>query len=623
MMNIKWSTVVSTCKGNVPDQNYFSAATHYLRCLTIRHREFSYQLKRSFLTCGALLALSTGAQAVVFQAENYNTYNDTTPGNSGGAYHNDNVDIEATADAGGGYDIGWIAAGEWWSYSNLSVPTTGSYTIRMRVASATGATASVDLNGGTIPLGNFTIPATGGWQTWTTISRTVTLNAGTYNLGVFAQTAGWNFNWIEVVPNAQSSAPSSTPPSSSSASSTLQWNRLIQAEEYNDYYDTSPGNTGSTYRNDGVDIQATSDTGGGYNLGWIAAGEWWKYNNINIPVKGSYTIRMRVSSPTGGNVAFDLNSGGILLGELAIPATGGWQSWVTVSRSVNLNAGAYSFGVFAKTGGWNFNWVEISLNTQDGSSSSSSSSTSGNLVFNDEFNSINTAVWSDQTGDNINNHELQYYTAGKNESIQFDPTINSNVLVLEARKENPANYQCWYGRCEYTSARLNTSGKKTFKYGRIEARMKIPHTQGIWPAFWMLGEDIGTPGVGWPNCGEIDIMEHVGFSNEAKTIYGTIHGPNYSGSTGIGHPYHLAENVNAGYHVYAIEWNATSISWYVDNNLYFTQTKAQVETKGRWVFDHPFYLILNNAVGGDWPRDPDGSSVFPQSFSIDYIRVYQ
>src|SRR5678815_4719097 len=112
---------------------------------------------------------------------------------------NVNVDIQTTTDSGGGCNVGWIAQGEWLAFSGLNVPTTGSYIIRLRVASPSGATASVDLNSGTIQLGNFAIPATGGWQTWTTVSRTVTLNAGTYNLGVFAQTAGWNFNWIEVV----------------------------------------------------------------------------------------------------------------------------------------------------------------------------------------------------------------------------------------------------------------------------------------------------------------------------------------------------------------------------------------------------------------------------------------
>ena len=159
------------------------------------------------LTLGSLLlaaGLVGNAQAVTYQAEDYSNYYDTTPGNSGGAYRGDNVDIEGTSDSGGGYNLGWIDAGEWLVYPNLNIPSSGSYTIKMRVASPSGATASVDLNGGAIQLGNFSIPATGGWQNWTTVSRTVTINAGTYTLGVFAQTSGWNFNWIEVSGNGGS-----------------------------------------------------------------------------------------------------------------------------------------------------------------------------------------------------------------------------------------------------------------------------------------------------------------------------------------------------------------------------------------------------------------------------------
>src|SRR4051812_46910387 len=150
---------------------------------------------RQALLSSLLLAVcASSSQAVVFQAESYNAFNDTTAGNQGGAYRSDNVDIEVTNDTGGGYDVGWIETGEWLVYNSLSIPTTGSYTIKMRVASPSGGTASVDLNAGAIVLGDFAIPATGGWQTWTTVSKTVTLNAGTYNLGVFAKSAGWNFN---------------------------------------------------------------------------------------------------------------------------------------------------------------------------------------------------------------------------------------------------------------------------------------------------------------------------------------------------------------------------------------------------------------------------------------------
>ncbi len=153
----------------------------------------------TLLSCSAVAALSTTAQAVVYQAEDYSAYNDTTAGNTGGAYRSDGVDIEVTYDSSGSYNVGWIDATEWLVYPNLSIPSSGNYTIRMRVASPSGATASVDLNAGSIQLGNFNIGATGGWQNWTTVSKTVYINAGNYSLGVFAQTSGWNFNWIEVV----------------------------------------------------------------------------------------------------------------------------------------------------------------------------------------------------------------------------------------------------------------------------------------------------------------------------------------------------------------------------------------------------------------------------------------
>jgi predicted chitinase len=158
---------------------------------------------RSLSICTPLLiaALAAPSHSAIFQAENYSNYYDTTAGNAGGALRNDGVDIEATSDAGAGHNVGWIDATEWLVYGGLSIPSSGSYTIRMRVASPSGATASVDLNGGSIQLGDFAIPATGGWQNWTTVTRTVNINAGTYNLGVFAKTSGWNFNWIEVVAN--------------------------------------------------------------------------------------------------------------------------------------------------------------------------------------------------------------------------------------------------------------------------------------------------------------------------------------------------------------------------------------------------------------------------------------
>jgi beta-glucanase (GH16 family) len=387
---------------------------------------------------------------------------------------------------------------------------------------------------------------------------------------------------------------------------------IYQAESFNNAYDTTAGNSGGACTNSvnvNVDIQGTTDSGGGCNVGWIAQGEWLAFNGLNVPTSGSYTIRLRVASPGGATASVDLNAGTIQLGNFAIPATGGWQNWTTVSRTVTLNAGTYNLGVFAQTAGWNFNWIEV-VSAGGGPS----------LVWSDDFNSINTATWNHEVGGHgWGNNEREYYTAGNNAFIQFDSQAGSNVLVLEARRDNPANYNCWYGRCEYTSSRMNTSGKRTFQYGRIEARLKLPQTQGIWPAFWMLGNDIGT--VGWPACGELDIMEHVGF--EPNITHGAMHGPNYSGNTPFAGTHYLNERVDANYHVYAMEWNSTSVRWFVDGVQFYSVTRSQVQGYGNWVFDHPFFLILNVAVGGSWPGNPDGSSTFPQRMYVDYIRVYQ
>ncbi|THA60939.1 glycosyl hydrolase family protein [Streptomyces sp. A0958] len=240
-------------------------------------------------------------------------------------------------------------------------------------------------------------------------------------------------------------------------------------------------------------------------------------------------------------------------------------------------------------------------------------------TFSDEFDgaagsAVDGSEWQIETGDNVDNHERQYYTSG-NKNAALD---GQGHLVITARKENPSNYQCWYGTCQYTSARLNTSGKFTQQYGHVEARMKIPRGQGMWPAFWMLGNDIGQ--VGWPNSGEIDIMENVGF--EPSTVHGTLHGPGYSGSGGIGAGYTLpgGKAFADDFHTFAVDWAPDSITWSVDGNVYQHRTPA--DTGGNtWAFNKPFFLILNLAVGGYWPGDPDGNTAFPQQLVVDHVRV--
>ncbi|MEU7026147.1 family 16 glycosylhydrolase [Streptomyces sp. NPDC046275] len=238
-------------------------------------------------------------------------------------------------------------------------------------------------------------------------------------------------------------------------------------------------------------------------------------------------------------------------------------------------------------------------------------------TFSDEFNApagtpVDASKWNLETGDNVNNHERQYYTNSTRNAVHD----GQGNLVITARRENPGNYTCWYGRCEYTSARLNTAGKFAQTYGTFEARMKMSRGQGMWPAFWMLGNDIGS--VGWPQSGEIDVMENVGF--EPNTVHGTIHGPGYSGSGGIGAPYTIGSPFADAFHTFRVEWSPDRLVWKVDGVTYQTRTSADLGGRD-WVFDHPFFLILNLAVGGYWPGDPDGSTPMPNTLTVDYVRV--
>lgn len=240
------------------------------------------------------------------------------------------------------------------------------------------------------------------------------------------------------------------------------------------------------------------------------------------------------------------------------------------------------------------------------------------LVWADEFTQANgtspdSSKWAFDIGTGSGgwgNNEWEYYTARTN-----NLRIESNMLVIEAKQES-------YMGSGYTSGRIKTQGKVSWAYGRMEARMKLPRGQGIWPAFWTLGTNITTPGNGWPTCGEIDILENIG--REPSTVHGTIHGPGYSGANGIGGGYSLPGNAVFAddFHVYAIEWTTNQIKWFVDGTPYFTVTPASLPSGTTWVFTQPQFIILNLAVGGNWPGNPDGTTVFPQRLTVDYVRVY-
>ncbi|MBQ1011544.1 family 16 glycosylhydrolase [Micromonospora sp. M51] len=239
----------------------------------------------------------------------------------------------------------------------------------------------------------------------------------------------------------------------------------------------------------------------------------------------------------------------------------------------------------------------------------------GPITWQDEFNSpagtpVDQNKWRfDIGGGGWGNNERQYYTNSTSNAVHD----GQGNLVITARRDNPANYQCHYGRCEYTSARLLTAATFTQTYGRFEARIKIPRGQGIWPAFWMLGT-----GGGWPDAGEIDVMENIG--REPNTVYGTVHGPGYSGGGGITGSRTLGAPLADTFHTYRVDWEPNVITWYVDGVQYHRVDPARLGGN-RWVFDHPFFMILNVAVGGNWPGYPDGSTQFPQQMLVDYVRV--
>ncbi len=232
------------------------------------------------------------------------------------------------------------------------------------------------------------------------------------------------------------------------------------------------------------------------------------------------------------------------------------------------------------------------------------------LIWSDDFNdtSVDLNKWTFEIGNNNGwgNNELEYYTNRKENAY-----IENGILIIKAIKEN-------YGGKSYTSARMKTQGKFSVKYGKIEARIKLPYGKGIWPAFWTLGDAISF--LGWPKCGEIDIMEMVGGGTSGdKTVYGTAHWDN-NGHAQYGLSYRLATgNFSDAFHVFSIEWDSQKIIWKVDGSQ-FCRIDLNASLNA---LREPHFLLLNLAVGGNWPGNPDNTTVFPQTMAVDYVNVYQ
>jgi beta-glucanase (GH16 family) len=234
------------------------------------------------------------------------------------------------------------------------------------------------------------------------------------------------------------------------------------------------------------------------------------------------------------------------------------------------------------------------------------------LVWQDEFDGPagqlpDSTRWTYDIGTDWGNAQLEYDT-DRPENVSLDGNGN---LAITARRES-------YMGSAFTSARIKTQGLFEQTYGRFEARIRMPWGPGIWPAFWLLGADVET--TGWPQCGEIDIMEYRG--QETSTVHGTVHGPGYSGGQAITKRFDLTQaRFDTDYHLFAVEWGGDYIDFYVDETLY--QTITPDDLTGPWVFNHPFYIILNVAVGGNYVGWPTSDTPFPQTMFVDYVRVYK
>ncbi|MDX1694340.1 MAG: family 16 glycosylhydrolase [Ketobacteraceae bacterium] len=385
----------------------------------------------------------------------------------------------------------------------------------------------------------------------------------------------------------------------------------LQAEDYHGFFDTTAGNEGGVYQSDDVDIEVTTDSGGGFNVGWTDAGEYLRYNVS--AAAGTYRARFRVATEQPDRRLRLKVDGVDVTGALSVPDTGGWQSWQNLDVDISLSGGNHTLEVLFDNGLVNLNWIDFSIAGDDPDPDG------WHLVWRDEFDGarIDPAKWEHEVnGWGGGNNELQYYTARPENSYQ-----SGGTLKIVARQES---YTGPDGTRNYTSARLRTLNKGDWLYGRFEIRARMPHGQGLWPAIWMLPTDWVYGG--WAASGEIDIMEAVNLqAGGGNDIHGTLHyGGPWPDNVHSGTGFTPSASVVNEFHTYAVEWEPGEIRWYVDGQHYQTQ-REWWSSAGAYPapFNQRFHLILNVAVGGNWPGSPDGGTRFPQVMEVDYVRVYQ
>lgn len=570
--------------------------------------------KLPILLSSSLVLVPAFTFADIYQAEDYGSAFDTTKGNSGREYRKkEDVDIGVSTDDGGGYYVGWIEQSEWLAYPGIVIPTSGSYIINARVASPTGGTMSIDLNSGGIQLGSLEIPNTTAWDKWQTVTTTVQIDAGTYNLGVFAATGGWNFNWIEIIP-----APVAL-------TGEIVWAVNAGGVQYTAsddiLYAADEGFTNGNIASTIATINATPDE-------LVYQSERWgaNFGYAKDLTNGSYSVTLRLAEiywQSAGQRKFSVDVEGVTrLASVDIAAEKGNRTHAGYDLTIP--------DILVQDGQLNLDFAGIIDNAKISAfvvRKQVEPASDWLLVWQDEFDvdgAVDSTKWThEEWAPGHVNNEWQRYT-----NRTDNARVENGKLIIEARKDS-------YMGDDYSSARIHTAEKGDLLYGRIEVNAKLPNGLGTWPAIWMMPTNVYTYATtcdettgwdedcdAWPSSGEIDIMEHVGY--DTGKVHATVH--NLAGYWVNGQQRQASvyqPSVDNDFHTYAIEWTPERIDMFIDNTLYYTYVNQHTGFE-QWPYDHSFHLILNLVVGGDWGGvagvDPN---IWPQRMEVDYVRMYQ
>jgi len=522
----------------------------------------------------------------------------------------ENAAFPATAAVDGNAGTRWSSAAsdpQWLQVDLGSVQPVCGVTLQWEAAYAIAFQVQVSTDGGAWTPVYSTASGTGGTQTLTVSG------SGRY-VRVYgtARATPWGYSLWELQVRTGGTGPTTPPPTTPPPGGAvlLSYNKPATASSSQSDANCWECTPARAFDNDPASRWATSSTTGWVDPGWISVdlGATATISQVALQWDPAYAVAYQIQvSPNGSTwtTIYSTASGRGFKETIDVTGTGRYVRMYGTQRSSAYGYSLWEFKVYG-TGG---------NPTPPPAMPPDPTFPANRLVWSDEFNGPagskpDPAKWTIDPGTGQNN-EVQYYT--NNENVSMD---GNGSLVIEARRQSA-------GGREYTSHRMNTGNKFHVQYGRIEARIKVPKGNGLWPAFWMMGANFLT-GRPWPYNGEIDIMEVLG--RNTLEGYSTLHAPAYNGGGGYGQKYTAPGGVDLAndFHVWSAEWDSKGITFKLDGTTVFVASKATVEaTRGPWVYDHPFYLILNLAVGGDFPGPVDATTPFPSRMLVDYVRVFQ